>query len=194
MPTTASQRERTRPAGARPARDGSPARAGGRRDGQDHELTVSIQLERVAAMVTEPVAAAGRVLSSRGGLPVYIGLGVLAAADVVTWPIAAAAGLGYAVLRWWGPSRLPAGMPRPMAGRPGLQPAGQAPAGKQPPASSPGNGTAPASRRAPAAAKRPRTTTSRRTAGSRTAGSRTARAGAGSARTRTARPGSGTRS
>jgi hypothetical protein len=177
MPTGMSQRERNRPAGTRPAGDGALARAAARRDGQDHELTVSIQLERVAAMVAEPVAAAGRVLSSRGGLPVYIGLGVLAAADVVAWPIAAAAGLGYAVLRWWGPSAQPGGGPRPVARR-------------EPPPNQPGNGTAPASRRAPAAAKRPRTAAGSRTA----AGGRTARAGAGPARARTARPGSRTHS
>lgn len=46
-----------------------------------------------------PVAAARQVLPSKGGLPLYLGLGVLGAADVIEWPVAIGIGLGYAVLR-----------------------------------------------------------------------------------------------
>ncbi|MEU2392605.1 hypothetical protein [Streptomyces sp. NPDC007369] len=50
-----------------------------------------------AAMV--PVAFARQVLPAKKGLPLYLGLGVLAAADVLEWPVAIGIGLGYAVLR-----------------------------------------------------------------------------------------------
>lgn len=84
---------------------GQSARPGAstREHEQDRELTVTIPLDRVAAVVGETLRGAGRALSSLGGLPVYAGLGVLAAADVIAWPAAVTAGLGYAVLRWWGP-------------------------------------------------------------------------------------------
>ncbi|NXY95430.1 hypothetical protein HYE82_13740 [Streptomyces sp. BR123] len=50
-----------------------------------------------AAML--PVAVARQVLPAKKGLPLYLGLGVLAAADVLDWPVAIGIGLGYAVLR-----------------------------------------------------------------------------------------------
>ena len=50
-----------------------------------------------AAML--PVSVARHVLPAKKGLPLYMGLGVLAAADVLAWPVAAGIGLGYAVLR-----------------------------------------------------------------------------------------------
>lgn len=50
-----------------------------------------------AAML--PVAVARQVLPAKKGLPLYLGLGVLAAADVLEWPVAIGIGLGYAVLR-----------------------------------------------------------------------------------------------
>lgn len=71
----------------------------------DRTLTVTIPLDRAMDMAMLPVAAAGRVLSAKGGLPVYVGLGVLAVVDVVDWPVAAAAGVGYAVFRRWTPFR-----------------------------------------------------------------------------------------
>jgi hypothetical protein len=39
------------------------------------------------------------------GLPAYVGVGALAVAGVVEWPVAAAAGAGVAALRRWGPGR-----------------------------------------------------------------------------------------
>jgi hypothetical protein len=106
----------------------------------DRELSVTIPLDRMGAMIAEPVVAAGRVLSSRGGLPIYVGLGVLAAADLMSWPLAAAAGVGYAVLRRLAPR---GGRSRPEVGRPGTlgparaadrsaQPAGTTAAGTRP--------------------------------------------------------------
>ena len=68
-------------------------------------LTVTIP-DRAADIAMLPVAAGRRVLTARrGGLPVYVGLGVLAAVDVIELPVAAAVGVGYAVLRRWGPLR-----------------------------------------------------------------------------------------
>ena len=52
-----------------------------------------------------PVAVARRVAPVAHGLPVYLGLGGLAAVGMVEWPIAAAAGAGFAALRRWGPLR-----------------------------------------------------------------------------------------
>jgi hypothetical protein len=46
-----------------------------------------------------PVAVARRVLPAKHGLPLYAGLGLLGAADVIDWPVAVGIGLGYAVLR-----------------------------------------------------------------------------------------------
>ena len=59
--------------------------------------------------VRAPVTVARRVAPVAHGLPVYLGLGGLAAVGVVEWPIAAAAGAGFAALRRWGPLRSGAG-------------------------------------------------------------------------------------
>jgi hypothetical protein len=80
-----------------------PGKAGAGPGG--HALTVTIPLDRAIDVATFPVTAASRVLSAKGGLPVYLGLGVLAVADVIDLPLAAATGVGYAVLRRWGPLR-----------------------------------------------------------------------------------------
>jgi hypothetical protein len=53
-------------------------------------------LDRVTGVATAPVAAADRILPAMGGLPLYLGLAGLAAVGVLEWPVAAAAGLGYA--------------------------------------------------------------------------------------------------
>lgn len=98
MPASSSRREP-----ARPTPVGAEAAAGQHEHGPDHQLTITIPVDRVADAVTASVSEAGHVLSARGGLPLYVGLGVLAAADVIAWPAAVAAGVGYAVLRRWGP-------------------------------------------------------------------------------------------
>ncbi|HWG27234.1 hypothetical protein [Actinospica sp.] len=61
--------------------------------------------DTAAALVRTPVAVARRVAPMAHGLPVYLGLGGLAALGAVEWPVAAAAGVGFAALRRWGPLR-----------------------------------------------------------------------------------------
>ncbi|GAA2361009.1 hypothetical protein [Streptomyces cuspidosporus] len=46
-----------------------------------------------------PVAVARRWLPAKGGLPLYVGLGILGAAEAIEWPVAVGIGIGYAVLR-----------------------------------------------------------------------------------------------
>ena len=72
-----------------------------------HVLTINIPLDEAIEMAEFPVRLTGRMLSSKGGIPLYAGLGILAAAQIIEWPVAAAAGVGYAVLRRWGPLRPP---------------------------------------------------------------------------------------
>ncbi|MFD8388296.1 hypothetical protein ACFV2N_03565 [Streptomyces sp. NPDC059680] len=54
---------------------------------------------RVVTAATVPVATVRRLLPADGGLPLYAGLGVLAVAGALEWPVAAGVGIGYAVLR-----------------------------------------------------------------------------------------------
>ncbi|CAM5719915.1 MULTISPECIES: hypothetical protein [Streptomyces] len=70
----------------------------------DHDRhTITIPLDSVAhaaqKAVTLPVTAAQRILPAKGGLPLYAGLGALALAGALEWPVAAGIGIGYAVLR-----------------------------------------------------------------------------------------------
>jgi hypothetical protein len=57
----------------------------------------------VADVVTAPFALVGRVLPAGKGLPLYLGVGVLAAVEVIEWPVAVGIGIGYAAIRRWGP-------------------------------------------------------------------------------------------
>ncbi|MFL6114389.1 MAG: hypothetical protein ACJ786_23965 [Catenulispora sp.] len=52
-----------------------------------------------------PIVAGREAVRTAHGLPAYVGVGALAVAGVVEWPVAAAAGAGVAVLRRWGPGR-----------------------------------------------------------------------------------------
>lgn len=110
------QRQRadgTRNRGARPpsaatGKKTTTARGGASRS---REFTITIP-DRPVDAVMLPVAAARRVLSGRNvGLPVYVGLGVLAVADVIDPPLAAVTGVGYAIMRRWGPLRRSRGAP-----------------------------------------------------------------------------------
>lgn len=56
--------------------------------------------DRIGQAVLFPVAVAQRVLPERD-LPVYLGAGALAVAGLIDWPVAVAAGLGYAALKRW---------------------------------------------------------------------------------------------
>lgn len=97
------------PPGAAAGKDKTAAARGGK--SRSRELTITIP-DRPVDAVMFPVAAARRVLSGRDvALPVYVGLGVLAVADVIDPPLAAVTGVGYAILRRWGPLRPAGGAP-----------------------------------------------------------------------------------
>lgn len=70
-----------------------------------NEIKMTIPTDRIlstaAGMVMTPLAVARQVLPAKGGLPLYAGLGALAAVGIVEWPVAAAAGAGYALARFW---------------------------------------------------------------------------------------------
>lgn len=72
----------------------------------DGGVTVTIP-QPVVDVATAPFVIVGRVLPAKRGLPVYIGLGVLAAVDAVAWPVAAGIGVAYAAIRHWGPQARP---------------------------------------------------------------------------------------
>ncbi|MGE5288946.1 MAG: hypothetical protein ACM3ML_17455 [Micromonosporaceae bacterium] len=103
MPNREETRQQT--AASRPVRQKATEPAGTATVPPRHALTVTVPLDRAIDIATPPIVAARRVLTAKGGLPLYLGLGVLAVADVIDWPVAAAAGVGYAVLRRWGPLR-----------------------------------------------------------------------------------------
>ncbi|MGW7271828.1 hypothetical protein ACWGH5_15005 [Streptomyces sp. NPDC054864] len=92
---------------AKSSAGGSNTRTRG--SGSQDGYTMSIPVERMARglvdAVSTPLASAGRALPSRDGMPVYLGLGGLAAVGAVGGPTAAAIGVGYAALRKWGPAR-----------------------------------------------------------------------------------------
>ncbi|MEU5105763.1 hypothetical protein AB0H07_26375 [Streptomyces sp. NPDC021354] len=72
-------------------------------DGQ-RSITITVpSAGRVAGGLADaallPVAVARRWLPAKGGLPLYVGLGLLGAADALEWPVAVGIGIGYAVLR-----------------------------------------------------------------------------------------------
>jgi len=105
-------------------------------------------------VVTAPVAGIGRVLSARNGLVRYAGRsalryagrGALAAADLMAWPVAAAAGLGHAVVSRWVPRRPPPEKRHTPAAR------SRSANGHQP-AARPTSGAKPSARSKPAAAR-----------------------------------------
>jgi hypothetical protein len=125
MPTGVSQRGRPRTLRAAATSNGSPARARAHEHGYQRDLTVTIPLERAIDVVTAPVAGVGRVLSARNELVRYAGRsalryagrGALAAADLMAWPVAAAAGLGHAMVSRWVPRRPPS-IKRPTSAAP----------------------------------------------------------------------------
>jgi hypothetical protein len=107
------------PAPAKPARTvksstkAEPGRDETARSRTVYTVTVPFDQAVTAAAIAVkvPVAVARRVVPTRGGLPVYLGLGGLAVVGAVEWPLAAAAGVSFAALRRWGPLR-----PAPAAG------------------------------------------------------------------------------
>jgi hypothetical protein len=101
-PFPAGEHDRTTWEGAAMARSGRSSVQGPDRAGV---------ADQIAGVALFPLAVARRVLPDRE-LPVYLGVGALAAVGAVEWPVAVAAGLGYAALKRWGPgsaSRSPEG-------------------------------------------------------------------------------------
>jgi hypothetical protein len=74
-------------------------------DHPTREITLTIPADKIfstaADIVKAPVAMARRVLPAKGGIPLYAGLGALVVAGIIEWPVAAAAGAGYALARYW---------------------------------------------------------------------------------------------
>ncbi|WP_051712722.1 hypothetical protein [Spirillospora albida] len=105
---TAKPQGTPKPRAARPARTGAPGTVGGRQGRESENLTVTIPRTVITAAST-PFAVAGRVLPAKKGLPVYMGLGALAAGGAIAWPVAAGIGVAYASMRRWGRASGPAG-------------------------------------------------------------------------------------
>ncbi|MER6126330.1 hypothetical protein ABT173_27660 [Streptomyces sp. NPDC001795] len=57
---------------------------------------------RAVNAAAAPLASARGVLPVKRGLPLYAGLGALAVAGALEWPVAVGIGIGYAVLRYNG--------------------------------------------------------------------------------------------
>lgn len=77
-------------------------------DESGNRLTVTIPLDgalvgTAVKAATLPLTAARKVAKNKNGLPAYAAVGGLAVLGAVEWPVAAAGGLGLAVLRRWGP-------------------------------------------------------------------------------------------
>lgn len=97
--------DRSSPPGEDTAPGGQEVPPGQQESGRSQRtITLTVpSLDRVASGALNaallPVAVARQVLPAKRGLPLYVGLGVLGAADVIEWPVAIGIGLGYAVLR-----------------------------------------------------------------------------------------------
>jgi hypothetical protein len=83
------------------AKQGTAAPPAPEAPGQPEVRPAAPVLSTVAAAAAAPVAAARRVLATKGGLPLYVGLGGLALAGIIDWPVALAAGTGYGLARFW---------------------------------------------------------------------------------------------
>jgi hypothetical protein len=95
--TSASRSKRSAKAPAKPKAQASSK-------SQRRTITITVPpIDRVASgaanAVLLPLAVARQVIPAKGGLPLYVGLGVLGAADILEWPVAIGIGIGYAVLR-----------------------------------------------------------------------------------------------
>ncbi|MDD7967988.1 hypothetical protein [Actinomycetospora lemnae] len=113
--TTAEESGTTRQAGppeAGPPEETPAGPATGSPGGVRVGEVLDRELRRGAAMV-------GRVRDRlpTNPVPVYLGVAALAVTGLVSWPVAVAAGCGYAAFRHWEPR--PSGVPAPMpsAGR-----------------------------------------------------------------------------
>lgn len=108
------------------ARSGVRAKAGAqtrpaaapRPSGYTVTIPVDQMVGAATTVVKAPLVAARQIAPVAKGLPVYLGLGGLAAIGVMEWPVAAAAGVGFAAMRRWGPLR---DAPHSHGGHPGPQ-------------------------------------------------------------------------
>ncbi|ORT59035.1 hypothetical protein BKD26_13425 [Streptomyces sp. CB03238] len=115
--TTKSTKTTNKQSAAQPRKEPAPAQTQDQASPGGRTVSFTVpSLDRVANGAANaallPVAAARQVLPAKGGLPLYLGLGVLGAADVIEWPVAIGIGVGYAVLRRGG---LMTGAARPRA-------------------------------------------------------------------------------
>ena len=77
-----------------------------RRGGPDRNGNGLEELRTTATAAARlPLVAGREAIRTAHGLPAYLGVGALVAAGVVEWPVAAAAGVGVAALRRWGPAK-----------------------------------------------------------------------------------------
>ena len=90
---------------------GNKTAAASKNSGHSITVTIPVTVDQLVTAAVGATAAAARLqttvvrraVAARYGLPVYLGIGGLAVVGVAEWPAAAAAGVGYAVLRRWGP-------------------------------------------------------------------------------------------
>lgn len=77
--------------------------------GRSITVTIPVTMEQVVsatlAVAHWRTGVIRKVASTKRGLPLYLGIGGLAVVGLAEWPAAAAAGVGIAVLRRWGPLR-----------------------------------------------------------------------------------------
>ncbi|GAA1557942.1 hypothetical protein GCM10009678_46150 [Actinomadura kijaniata] len=102
MPAKSTRAAEPRETARRNAAQQETAQQTARREG----VTVTIPRTVVDAAAA-PFAIAGRVLPAKKGLPVYVGLGVLAAGGAIGWPVAAGIGVAYASIRRYGGRQQP---------------------------------------------------------------------------------------
>jgi hypothetical protein len=102
MAATGSSRTQSGRTAASTSR-GTRATAGSGHDGKANGLEELRTTATAAARL--PLVAGREAIRTAHGLPAYLGVGALAVAGVVEWPVAAAAGAGVAALRRWGPAK-----------------------------------------------------------------------------------------
>jgi len=103
QPSAASASAETAPPSGTPGPAASPPHTSAAEEPRG--ITMTIPADRIfsaaAGIVTTPIAVARQVLPAKGGMPLYAGLGALAVVGIIDWPVAAAAGAGYALARYW---------------------------------------------------------------------------------------------
>jgi len=109
--TTAPQSSTTPETGAGPGPEASVVAAPEAPSGDRLADVIDRGLRRGAAAVDQV-----RDRLPTNPVPVYLGITALAVTGLVSWPVAVAAGCGYAAFRHWEPQ--PSGTPHPITRRP----------------------------------------------------------------------------